>query len=190
MRTTICYLVSLSFLLSACEQTSQQSDAEGVNPLISAAETGDLTLLDQLIEKNSLIDVRDQCEWTPLMKAALNGHLKSVQSLLLAGAEPNLTEKGGYSPLMLAASNNHSNIVRILLEYGANANQIENTNGWTALIWAAKQGHQKTIKTLLQHRANTNHRDYSGKTAKDWALEGKYNRVIDLIDQSDRENTS
>jgi ankyrin repeat protein len=185
MRINTLSAVSLCVLFSACSQDSQQVESDPEIPLISAAASGDLPQLQQLLENKPEIDIRDHCEWTPLMKASLNGHLKVVETLLLAGAEANLTDRGGYSPLMLAASNNHAAVVGLLLEYGAEVNQVEDTNGWTALIWAAKQGHQATVIALLEHGAATKLKDHSDKTAKAWAQKGGFDTIVDLIDKSE-----
>ncbi len=118
------------------------------------------------------------------MKAALNGHLEATKALIQAGASVNLGDKGGYSAMMLAASNNHAEIVGLLLKHGADVNQVENTSGWTALIWAAKQGHLETIKILLDNQAESGHKDFLGKTAKDWASSGNYQAIVALLEKS------
>ena len=61
--------------------------------------------------------------------------------------------------------------------------QVENTNGWTALIWAVKQGHVETTKVLLEHRANRQLKDFSGKTAMDWARETKQPGLLSMFEK-------
>ena len=65
-------------------------------------------------------------------------------------------------------------------------NQVENTNGWTALIWSAKQGHLETVRILLEHKADLEHKDFSGKTAKNWATEGQLHNIVALFDEINR----
>lgn len=122
-----------------------------VPPLVTAAETGDLAAVEQLLGKNGSADLRDSCDWTALMKAALNGHKDIVQRLIAHGAEIDAVDEGGYTALMLAASNNHLEIVGFLLQAGANINHHEHTNGWTASSWASRQGHGDMVALLKKH---------------------------------------
>jgi ankyrin repeat protein len=184
MRNSCLLLIPCLLLISACNQAPQEIDASQTPPLLSAAESGDIHTLDQLLKSGYEVDSRDSCQWTPLMKASLNGHLESVKRLIAAGAAVNLMDQGGYTAMMLAASNNHAEIVQLLLEHGAEVNQVENTNGWTALIWAANQGHLETIKVLLDHQANPGLKDHALKTAEDWAMEKGFEHITSLIRRS------
>lgn len=168
------WILVCSLLISGC---GQEPDPQA---MLDAAETGDLALLDKLLEVTPA-DQRDQCFWTPLMKAALNGHAQVVARLLEAGVDVNATDKGGYSALMLAASNNHAEIVAFLAANGANINQVELTNGWTALLWAAKQGHAETVAFLLQQGADITAADSDGATALSWAEENGHTQVVALF---------
>lgn len=57
----------------------------------------------------------------------------------------------------------------------------EDTEGLTALIWAAKQRHVRTVETLLRHRADRTLKDFSGRTAADWASAGGYAELQRLL---------
>jgi len=103
------------------------------------------------------------------MKAALNGKTAAARKLLEKGASVDLVDKGDYSAMMLAASNNYADIVELLLQHGAAVNRVETTNGWTALIWAAKLGHDESVRVLLKYHADPSIKDFSGKTAADYA---------------------
>jgi ankyrin repeat protein len=118
------------------------------------------------------------------MKAALNGHLDAVERLLAAGAAVDAEDKGGYTALMLAASNNHTAVIQRLLSQGAMVDHQERTQGWTALIWAAKQGHEQTVETLVRHQADPALKDFSGRTAADWARETGQTSLIPLLGPS------
>ncbi|MEN8177051.1 MAG: ankyrin repeat domain-containing protein [Pseudomonadota bacterium] len=174
----------LIFILTGCSETEPTPGTDIDPPLITAAESGDISALSQLLGERPVIDVRDACQWTPLMKAALNGHLQAARQLVAAGASIDLTDKGGYTAMMLAASNNHSEVVEFLLGKDADVDQAENTAGWTALIWAAKLGHFETVKILLDHKANPNLADFKGKRAIDWAIAGNFEAISSLLTAS------
>jgi ankyrin repeat protein len=70
---------------------------------------------------------------------------------------------------MLAASNNHAPVVERLIAQGAMVDHQERTQGWTALLWAAKQGHAATVEALIRRGADPTLKDFSGRTAADWA---------------------
>jgi len=171
----------LLLILAGCADTESQADANTDPPLLSAAESGDLTTLSQLLEEHNSPDIRDACRWTPLMKAVLNGHLEAAKRLISAGASVDLSDKGGYTAMMLAASNDHSELVELLIGQGAKVNRVEQTGGWTALIWAAKQGHLETVKVLLDHQADPDITDMQGKRAIDWAQAGNFAAVAALL---------
>ena len=171
------WLVSLTV---ACTESPSAVSTDH-EPLIIAAEAGDLDRLTGLLSKQAEVDTRDSCHWTPLMKAAVNGHQAVADRLLSAGASPDLTDNGGYSALMLAASNNHHALVEALLQQGANPNMQEMTRGWSALIWAAKRGHRESVEALIQAGAAIGIRDFQGKNAVDWARQNSHDTITRLL---------
>lgn len=54
---------------------------------------------------------------------------------------------------------------------------------WTSLLMAAWQGQPETVRLLLAAGADPAHQDRSGKTALDWAREGKHEAVIAVLEQ-------
>ncbi len=177
-------LLTLMLCLTLCaclDESDQAPEEETIPPLLNAAEQGDLPGIARLLSDSPDVDVRDACLWTPLMKAALNGHLEAARRLIDAGAEVDLTDKGGYSALMLAASRNHADLVDLLLAAGADPNRIEQTGGFTALIWAAQLGHRAAVERLLASSADPAHRDFTGKSAADWARQNGHAETLALL---------
>jgi ankyrin repeat protein len=76
-------------------------------------------------------------------------------------------------------------VVEQLLAHGAMVDHQERTQGWTALIWAAKQGYGPTVATLMRHRADPTLKDFSGRTATDWARETGHDDLVALLEPGD-----
>jgi ankyrin repeat protein len=169
-------------LLSACSDApdpQQQADA-----LLSVAESGDLSAIDQLLGAKVDANVRNSCDWTPLMKAAVNGHDQAVERLLAAGAEVDAVDQGGYTALLLAASKNHVAIIERLLDAGAMIDAQERTQGYTPLIWAAHRGHRDAVEVLLEHGADRTLPDFEGRTAADHARAEGHGEILALLQPS------
>lgn len=175
-------ILLLLFLLVACKPDTPASPPPS---LLDAAEQGDLSLMDEFLKGNQLVNMRNHCQWTPLMKASLNGQLEAVVKLLEKGADVNLLDQGGYSAMMLAASNNFYEVVELLIQHGALVNQVEHTHGWTALLWAARLGHIESVKVLLQHNADITILDDQNKTALDYAREKGFDQLVALLQKGE-----
>lgn len=73
-------------LLAACSPEPPATDKEmSVPALITAAEQGDISRVQNLLSANDPVDSRDSCQWTPLMKAALYGHIQVADQLIKPG---------------------------------------------------------------------------------------------------------
>ncbi|MCA8993723.1 MAG: ankyrin repeat domain-containing protein [Planctomycetaceae bacterium] len=125
-------------------------------PLLLAAETGDLPLIQLLVElgANPLLPNADDC--TPLLAASGVGVLSdgdesagteedaiaTILFLIKQGADINAVDKSGKTAMHGAAFKSWSKLVQVLAENGADIN-VWNTNcsrGWTPLMIA--QGHR------------------------------------------------
>jgi ankyrin repeat protein len=84
-----------------------------------AAETGDLTELQTLLDKQPDIDARDAGGRTALMLATLHGQTRAVDVLLAHGADPNAADARGITPLQAAVGGNYPDIVAALQRGGA-----------------------------------------------------------------------
>ena len=84
-----------------------------------AAEIGDLSGLQALLEKQADIDSHDAVGRTALMLATLHGQTNAVAALLAYGADPNAADADGTTPLQAAKTGDHPAIVAALQRYGA-----------------------------------------------------------------------
>ncbi|OWK63005.1 Ankyrin repeat and SAM domain-containing protein 6 [Lonchura striata] len=74
------------------------TNVDGASPLMIAAVTGQLPLVQLLVEKKADIDKQDNVHgWTALMQATYHGNKNVVKYLLNQGADVNLRAKNGYT---------------------------------------------------------------------------------------------
>jgi Ankyrin repeats (3 copies) len=84
-----------------------------------AAEIGDLSEMQTLLDKQPLIEARDENGRTALMLAALHGQSQAVDVLLAHGADPNAADGHGTTPLQAAVAGNQQAIAAALRRAGA-----------------------------------------------------------------------
>jgi hypothetical protein len=84
-----------------------------------AAEAGDLSQLQSVIEQHADIESRDAGGRTALMLATLQGQAQSVDALLAAGADPNAADARGVTPLQAAIAGGKTGIAAALRRAGA-----------------------------------------------------------------------
>jgi hypothetical protein len=122
----------------------------GMNPLHSAASSGNLKVVRILIEYDpAYINARDKGGSTPLLWAS---GASVVRLLLEHGADLNVQDKVGRTPLQSASMRGMLEVVRLLLEHGADV-EVKNSFGKTALQEAAGNGHSEVVELLREHGA-------------------------------------
>ncbi|KAH0618016.1 hypothetical protein JD844_016930 [Phrynosoma platyrhinos] len=90
---------------------------DGASPLMIAAVTGQLPLVQLLISRNVDIDKQDNIHgWTALMQATYHGNKEVVKYLLNQGADVNLRAKNGYTAfdLIMLLNDPDAELVRLL----------------------------------------------------------------------------
>lgn len=123
------------------------------DPLVDAADRGELNIMRHLIKKGHFIDSEGDFKTTALMRAAFRGYDNVVKYLLDEGANVNAEDLGGATALHLAARNGHDKIVKILLSYDADIN-AQDKEGWSPLMRASISKQGKVVETLLQQGAD------------------------------------
>ncbi|XP_047424776.1 ankyrin repeat and SAM domain-containing protein 6-like isoform X2 [Mugil cephalus] len=93
------------------------SNQDGASPLMMAAVSGQLEVVQLMVDKNADIDKQDAVHgWTALMQATYHGNKDIVKYLLNQGADVNLRAKNGYTAfdLVMLLNDPDTELVRLL----------------------------------------------------------------------------
>jgi ankyrin repeat protein len=159
-------------------------DCEGWTPLVWAARTGNISLVETLLHVKADVNAAAFGP-TALQAAAGGGHLDVVERLLIAGADINAAavSTSGRTALQAAAGGGHLDMVERLLTAGADINAAPATNnGRTALQAAAGGGHLDMVERLLAAGADVKGR--SRRTALQAAAGGGHLDVVERLRQA------
>jgi len=121
--------------------------------LFEAAERGDISNIERLLNAGAKVNCTLDGDGTPLMGAANSGNVEVVRLLLDRGADPNLGVSGDGNPLIIAAREGHLAVVALLLDRRADPNRAVLGDG-NPLIMAAREGHADVVALLLDHGAD------------------------------------
>ena len=125
------------------------ADANGDTALQAAAQRGDTTLVDILLEAGATP--------TPgaVRRAIIGEHYRVLQALIRAGADPNTScAWDGRCPLTEAARLDDVEFARELLERGAAASPEVKSIARSPLHTAAALGSDEMVRLLLEHGAD------------------------------------
>lgn len=137
-------------LLDRSSDSLSSKDLHGRTLLSRAAETGQRTVIERLLEKDIDPDMKDDDGRTPLSQAAAGGHL-AVALLLLKQkvVDPNSRDKADRTPLWWAAKGGHKDVIKSLLEKKVNPNSRDQDLR-TPLLCAVENKHTAAIELLIQ----------------------------------------
>lgn len=136
---------------------------DALPPLHSAAATGNINKLDELLESQDNPDINwkvtdslyryDRTGWDftgapPIHFAAYFGHNGAVRFLLRCGADVDARDAAGTTALHAAAWTGNEELFKMLLQRGADST-IHDYDGWSVLIYAMIQGHDNVARLTL-----------------------------------------
>lgn len=121
-------------LLSRGDHVDTEGE-DGRAALSFAAASGNMRILNLLLDHLASVEHRDRFGDVAMHWAAIYGKVDAVKRLLAAGAAVDPQNQQGVTPLMLAISNNRREAARVLLAAGANV-RLEDYTGHDALSWA------------------------------------------------------
>lgn len=157
--------------------------------LFEAADSGDTSSLEQLLNAGANVNCAIDGDGSPLIGAARNGHIAAVRLLLDRGADPNMPVHGDGNPLIMAAREGHADVVALLLDRGANIDQVV-PDDENALIQASASGQLAVVSLLVKRGADVNARVWVKGTVEsksEWrtplsmARKRGHDAVVDLL---------
>ena len=158
-------------------------DDSGNSPLCVAAETGNLTMVNFLMQGGANLIVRNFSDGlTPIYCAIKGDNVQVVDKFVKSGMGVNFRTDlyDGISLLHYAAALGLDNIVSYLLEQGADVN-IQDSTGQTPLHKAVTQNNIVVLYALLNAGANVDLEDNHGNDPIDIATEDDKDVYVALL---------
>lgn len=161
------------------------TDKHGWTPLLLAVRSGNITIIELLLDAGASPDVRTEAEETILHLAARNGDGTLFEILLRTkGVElKNARDGQERTPLWVAAQGGHVKIVELLLGTGAE-NDARNRFKQTPLRMAAQHGHCAVVKMLLESNCEPDARDCNERTPLWTAAKNGHEQIVELLLQT------
>ncbi|KAL8104599.1 hypothetical protein AgCh_028717 [Apium graveolens] len=125
------------------------ADEEGWVPLHSAASSGNVEIVELLLNRGADVNLKNNGGRTALHYAASKGWLKIAQILISHDAKLNVKDKVGCTPLHRAASTGNAELCEFLIEEGAEVD-AEDRAGQTALMTAVICDNREVSKGIYQ----------------------------------------
>ncbi|KAF7349501.1 HET-domain-containing protein [Mycena sanguinolenta] len=153
-------------------------DAED-SPLSRASYSGNIDIVNLLLEKGANINILSGYHGSPLAAASVNGKMDIVWLLLEKGANINLVG-GNYSSPLTVACCRSLNIVQLFLEKGGDVNLVGGKYG-SPLVAASSFGNLNIVQLLLKKGANINLVGGEDGTALIAACRGNKLEVVEFL---------
>jgi len=172
MRLTLC-LAAIFF--------STAYAAENVNPLIQAAQSGNVAAIKLALQKHADPNTAEPDGTTALHWAVRVDDLETAGLLIAAGANANAPNKYGVTPLSLACTNGSPRMIEKLLAAGADA-KVALPEGETPLMTASRTGNLESVQLLLKQGVDVNAKEnWRGQTALMWAAAEGHTDVLSAL---------
>lgn len=143
-----------TFQLLKADADPNASTADGVTPLMYAADLGNLYLCKILIKKGAKVNAQPADGTSPLHAAVKNNHTEVLQYLLENGANPNIRDNNKSTPLHFACAYGYPRAADILLYFGADPDIRDQIN--RPMMITAFYGDTLMTDLLLQYGADVN----------------------------------
>ena len=171
----------VKMLLARKPASLNARDKNGITPLITTIRSGNLHIVQMLLEAKVDVAIADNNGQTPLFVAIDCKHLDIVKCLLKAKADPEVESELGATCLAMAISRSDLEMVNCLLKAKANPNIQQTGNGLSPLHAACMYGNLPICEALLSAKANPNVRDHNGNTPLHAASEENHVSIVECL---------
>ncbi|MDB5358948.1 MAG: ankyrin repeat family protein [Rhodospirillales bacterium] len=148
-----------------------------------AVKGNDVEGLRAQIVRGDDMNHQDDQGKTALMYAAVAGNETMIKLLLQGGARPLIRDQDGRVALHWAVQRDNPDAVSALLDGGAPIDTLD-PHGTTPLMMAAAIGNLAVIRVLISHHPKLDARDYTGRSAVDFADGTRQSRAATLLKQA------
>ena len=160
----------------------QPAEIKDRNLLHSAAEGGDVSIIEMMLSLGFDVNSKDSLGGTPLYLAAGNGKKQAVDFLLTKGADPSLKTVTERNLLFAAAIGGDVSIVETVLSLDIGMDiDSRDYDGRTPLMCAAEVAKVQAVNYLLDKGANPTLTTNSGWSLLHCACEGGDTTIIKKI---------
>ncbi len=149
------------------------ADKSGKTAVMLAAEKQDSAFLAKLVAAGANLKIMDNSEKTPLHYAAAGNSLKNVKFLLEKGADANWQDNFGRdaaNTLLSLGKSENVELFQVLMKKTTDLERRDKDKK-TLFIIAAEKGFANYAKILISSGVSPLAKDFSGKTALDYAAE-------------------
>ncbi|KAK2807925.1 hypothetical protein FQN50_005167 [Emmonsiellopsis sp. PD_5] len=153
------------------------------SPLAFAASLGQAHAFYAIVENGAGFGLRNAMELGLLLCAAVKGGNRSIlEGVLNMGAQRRDYldfDYGHGTPLHMATKASRFDMIRSLVEKGADLRCL--SFGKTVLHVAAMKGKVHAVNLFLRYRLDPNVKDWDGRTALNYAIDGRHFLVIHVL---------
>jgi ankyrin repeat protein len=165
---------------------TDDSVCAGESYLFCTARSGNITMLNILIDRKTDLNIRSKTGSSALHYAITKGHTDVVRLLLDSGANVNTQDRYGWTPLRCAVKGNQLESVKLLLDHKADT-EIRGNQERTPLLLAAELGYTEIFEALVRAGADLDARLPSGETVSDVASAKRHLGIIAFLADYQRE---
>ena len=129
--------------------SSIEIDRNLIKRFHAAAEEGDVSLVESMLQEGVPVDCVDRIDRTALLWAVIYNRTDVIRLLLQKGADINKRDCFGDTPVHYATWENSTEAIAMLIEHGASIN-ITNIRGDKPIDHARRLGMEATVRMLEQ----------------------------------------
>ncbi len=174
-------------LIANGADVNEKEDKETrLTPIFIAVETGDVEIVQILLDAGAKVTARTRDKQTPLMRLDEDASAELVDLLIKHGVSLDAADEDGDTALIRAAEFAPAAVIKALIRAGADVNAV-NKAGQTALMNAAYADDVEAVKSLLEAGAKADLKNRSGETAWDLTDDAEIEKLLESYGATPKE---